>query len=40
VPATVLGRTGGETLTIVNAFEVAVADLERVWSATLPALFG
>jgi phosphoribosylformylglycinamidine synthase II len=40
VPATVLGRTGGETLTVVNAFEVAVTDLEQVWSATLPALFG
>ena len=40
VPATVLGRTGGETLTVANAFEVAVTDLERVWAATLPALFG
>jgi len=40
VPATVLGRTGGDTLTVVNAFEVALTDLERVWSATLPALFG
>jgi phosphoribosylformylglycinamidine synthase len=40
VPATVLGRTGGDSLTVVNAFEVALADLERVWSGTLPALFG
>jgi phosphoribosylformylglycinamidine synthase len=40
VPATVLGRTGGDTLTVVNAFEVPLADLERVWAATLPALFG
>jgi phosphoribosylformylglycinamidine synthase len=40
VPATVIGRTGGETLTVVNAFEVAVTDLEQVWAATLPALFG
>ena len=40
VPATVLGRTGGETLTVVDAFEIALTDLERVWSATLPALFG
>ena len=40
VPATVLGRTGGETLTVVNGFEVAVTDLEQVWSATLPDLFG
>jgi len=36
----VLGRTGGDTLTVVNAFEVPLADLERVWAATLPALFG
>jgi hypothetical protein len=36
----VLGRTGGETLTVANAFEVAVTDLEQVWAATLPALFG
>jgi phosphoribosylformylglycinamidine synthase subunit PurL len=40
VPATVLGRTGGESLTVVNAFEVPLADLDRVWTATLPALFG
>ena len=40
VPATVLGRTGGDTLTVVNAFEVPLTELERVWGGTLPALFG
>ena len=40
VPATVLGRTGGDSLAVVNAFEVPLDDLERVWTATLPALFG
>jgi phosphoribosylformylglycinamidine synthase subunit PurL len=40
VPATVLGDTGGDALVVDGAFEVPVAELERVWTATLPALFG
>jgi phosphoribosylformylglycinamidine synthase subunit PurL len=40
VPATVLGATGGDTLTIEGAFQVPLAELERVWTATLPAIFG
>jgi phosphoribosylformylglycinamidine (FGAM) synthase-like enzyme len=40
VPATVLGHTGGHSLTVDNAFTVPLTELERVWTATLPALFG
>jgi phosphoribosylformylglycinamidine synthase subunit PurL len=40
VPATVIGRTGGDALTVVDDFAVALTELERVWTATLPALFG
>jgi phosphoribosylformylglycinamidine synthase subunit PurL len=40
VPATVLGDTGGDALVVDGAFEVPVAELERVWTATFPALFG
>jgi phosphoribosylformylglycinamidine (FGAM) synthase-like enzyme len=39
VPATVLGVTGGDALAIDGAFTVPLAELERVWTATLPALF-
>jgi phosphoribosylformylglycinamidine synthase subunit PurL len=40
VPATVLGVTGGDTLAVDANFEVPLTELERVWTATLPALFG
>ncbi len=40
MPATVLGVTGGDALVVDGNFEVALAELERVWTATLPALFG
>ena len=40
VPATVLGVTGGDALAVDATFEVPLTELERVWTATLPALFG
>jgi phosphoribosylformylglycinamidine synthase subunit PurL len=40
VPATVLGVTGGDALAVDATFEVPLAELERAWTATLPALFG
>ena len=40
VPATVLGDTGGDALVVDGTFEVPLAELARVWAATLPALFG
>ncbi len=40
VPATVLGTAGGDALSIESAFEVPLAELERAWTGTLPAIFG
>jgi phosphoribosylformylglycinamidine synthase subunit PurL len=40
VPATALGRTGGDMLTVENAFTIPVTELAEVWTATLPAIFG
>ena len=40
VPATVLGLTGGDALAVDGNFEIPLSELERVWTATLPALFG
>jgi phosphoribosylformylglycinamidine synthase subunit PurL len=40
VPATVLGVAVGDTLTVGSAFQVSLTELEQVWTATLPALFG
>ena len=40
VPTTVLGRTGGDSLTVDKAFAIPLTDLERTWTATLPAIFG
>ena len=40
VPAATLGVTGGNTLTVDGSFEVPLDELSRVWSETLPALFG
>jgi phosphoribosylformylglycinamidine synthase subunit PurL len=39
VPATVIGVTAGDTLTVQATFEVPLAELERAWTSTLPALF-
>jgi len=40
VPATVLGVTTGDTLTVEGAFQVPLTELEQVWTGTLPAIFG
>jgi phosphoribosylformylglycinamidine synthase subunit PurL len=40
IPATVLGETGGDSLTVGGTFEVPLAELRRTWEGTLPALFG
>jgi phosphoribosylformylglycinamidine synthase II len=40
VPVTALGHTGGDSLTVDNAFAIPLTDLERTWTATLPAIFG
>jgi phosphoribosylformylglycinamidine synthase len=40
VPATVLGNTGGESLTVEGTFEVPVAELTAAWTSPLPAIFG
>jgi phosphoribosylformylglycinamidine synthase subunit PurL len=40
LPATVLGQTGGDTLTVEGTFGVPLAELKRTWEGTLPALFG
>jgi phosphoribosylformylglycinamidine synthase subunit PurL len=40
VPATVLGAASGDTLTVESAFEIPLAELERAWAGTLPAIFG
>jgi phosphoribosylformylglycinamidine synthase len=40
VPATVLGITAGETLTVVGLFQVPLPELESTWTGTLPAIFG
>jgi phosphoribosylformylglycinamidine synthase subunit PurL len=40
VPATVLGVTTGDALTVEGSFEIPLTELERVWTGTLPAIFG
>jgi phosphoribosylformylglycinamidine synthase len=40
VPATVLGVINGDNLTVAGSFEVALTELERTWTSTLPAIFG
>jgi len=40
IPVTVLGTTGGHSLTVEDAFEVGLDELSRTWTETLPALFG
>jgi phosphoribosylformylglycinamidine synthase subunit PurL len=40
VPATVLGVTTGDSLTVEGNFQIPLAELRQVWTATLPAIFG
>jgi phosphoribosylformylglycinamidine synthase len=40
VPATVLGIAAGDALTVVGTFQVPLPELEGVWTAVLPAIFG
>jgi phosphoribosylformylglycinamidine synthase len=40
VPATVIGRTGGDSLVVADAFEIGVDELRTANEGTLPALFG
>ena len=40
VPLTVLGATTGDSLAVEGVFEVPLAELRQVWTATLPAIFG
>ena len=39
VPATVIGRTGGDALEIEGEFTVPLDELRAAWTATLPAVF-
>ena len=40
VPLTSLGSTGGQGLTVIDTFDVSLAELRSTWSATLPAVLG
>jgi phosphoribosylformylglycinamidine synthase len=40
VPATVLGATTGDSLTVEGVFQVPLTELRQVWTETLPAIFG
>jgi phosphoribosylformylglycinamidine synthase subunit PurL len=40
VPATVLGATTGDSLTVEGVFQIPLTELNQVWSGTLPAIFG
>ncbi|HWU33492.1 MAG TPA: phosphoribosylformylglycinamidine synthase subunit PurL, partial [Marmoricola sp.] len=40
IPSTVLGSTGGLSLTVEGAFSVALDEVREAWSGTLPAAFG
>jgi phosphoribosylformylglycinamidine synthase subunit PurL len=40
VPATVLGVTTGDALTVEGVFEIPLTELKQVWTGTLPAIFG
>jgi len=40
VPATVLGVTAGDTLSIEGTFQIPLTELKQAWTATLPAIFG
>ena len=40
VPVTPIGRTGGDTLSVEDAFDLPVAEAKAAWRATLPAVLG
>ncbi|QBX55781.1 phosphoribosylformylglycinamidine synthase subunit PurL [Nocardioides seonyuensis] len=40
VPATGIGRTGGDSITVDGQFELPVAEAKAAWQATLPAALG
>ena len=40
VPATVIGRTGGDALVVEGSFAIGLAELRAAHEGTLPALFG
>ncbi len=40
VPVTVLGTTGGASVSVVDAFDVPLEELHRAWVATLPLALG
>ena len=40
VPVTVLGTTGGDSVSVVDAFDVPLEELHRAWVATLPLALG
>ncbi|HEY7881206.1 MAG TPA: hypothetical protein VID31_10175, partial [Streptosporangiaceae bacterium] len=40
VPATAIGSTGGDSLTVDGCFAIPLAELAAVHTKTLPALFG
>jgi phosphoribosylformylglycinamidine synthase II len=40
VPAATLGQTGGDSLTVEQAFEIPLPELTETWTRTLPAIFG
>jgi phosphoribosylformylglycinamidine synthase len=40
VPATTIGRTGGDTLTVATVSPLELGELRTAWESTLPALFG
>jgi phosphoribosylformylglycinamidine synthase len=39
VPATTLGRTGGDSLAVADTFTIQVTELTEVWTSPLPAIF-
>jgi phosphoribosylformylglycinamidine synthase len=40
VPATELGRTGGDVMAVTGEFSIPLAELAEVHRSRLPALFG
>ena len=40
VPAAILGVAFGDTLTVGDAFQIPLTELETAWTGTLPAIFG
>jgi len=40
VPATVIGRTGGDALEVAGRFSIGLEELRTAWTGTLPAALG